>query len=100
MEIGTLYFQELLSQIKQIVPQILNFTFIIDKTTFFGTTYKKVINNYIDERDHDIFSIKIGCQNFNVWGECRTINGRGIEYQHSYSIIHLEDYKISRIKKE
>lgn len=100
MEISNVFLQDYLPEIKAIIPNITDFTFIINQTAPFGVTYKKIINEYIDGREHDILNIKVGCKDLRDWGVSQTLNGRFIEQTHSYSYVMLDDYQLTRTKKE
>lgn len=100
MEISNVFLQDYLPEIKAIIPNITDFTFIINQTAPFGVTYKKIINEYIDGREHDILNIKVGCKNLRDWGVSQTLNGRFIEQTHSYSYVMLDNYQLIRTKKE
>ncbi len=100
MEINQVLLQVYLPEIKELIPNITDFTFIFNQTTPFGIVYKKIINDYIDGREHDILNIKVGCKDLRDWGVSQTLNGRFIEQTHSYSYVMLEDYQLTRTKKE
>lgn len=100
MEIGNIFMESLLAEIKETIPSISDFAIIINKTSSFGTIYRRVINTYIDEREQSLFSIKVGCQNIRDWGDFGTINGRFIQDTHAYSYVFMDDYKLQRTKKE
>lgn len=100
MEISNVFLEYYLPEIKTMLPNITDFTFIINQTAPFGVIYKKIINEYIDGREHDILNIKVGCNDLKDWGVSQTLNGRFIEQTHSYSYVTMKDYQLTRTKKE
>lgn len=100
IEISNVFLQDYLPEIKTLIPNITDFTFIMNQTAPFGVTYKKIINEYIDGREHNIMNIKIGCKDLMDWGVSQTLNGRFIEQTHSYSYVMLDDYNLTRKKEQ
>lgn len=100
MEIANIFMESLLTEIKEEIPSISDFAIIINKTSAYGTIYRRVINTYIDAREHNIFNIKVGCQDIKDWGDSGTIDGRIIQDTHCYSYVRMDDFKLQRTKKE
>lgn len=93
-------FDMLLPNLKRVVPSFAEFIFIIDKVKDFGSIYTKIINTYVASRSNAYLNIKIGCENSSDWKNYYTINGQFIEYVHDYEIVSMDDYQLTRTKKE
>lgn len=100
IEISNIFLQDYLPEIKTLIPNITDFTFIMNQTAPFGVTYKKIINEYIDGREHNIMNIKVGCKDSGDWGVSQTLNGRFIVDTHAYSYVMLDNYNLTRKKEQ